>query len=221
MQHYFGDFLDEVKKARVDDDEESWLNDDDGWDEPMPEIPDTEADRSDEEAKEAEEEAGEDEEEADCLELHDRPADYYFSSDEEEDEEEESDAEESDEEDGVVTFNGGTRIRVYRDSENDDKPSFNVLTRSKELRETTRWDGEVVEFLVQLQYLARKYLPDRRLHIFTEHRRDGVMFRGHPITDARVTGAIGWLSIGEQGMDRILATYGVLWSCWERQIFHF
>ena len=70
VQHYFGDFLDEVRKARADDDEESWLDDEVSWEEPMPQHPLSEAE--------------EDEEEAECLEMQERPADHHLSSDEEE-----------------------------------------------------------------------------------------------------------------------------------------
>ena len=180
VQDYFRSHLEEVRKDWVDDDEESWLDDEAGWEEPLPEDPDSEADDCEEEVEDDEAEATDEEEEADCLELQDRPGNYYLSSDEEEDESDEEESEEEDEEDEVVTVNCGTKIRVYRDSQNDDKPSFRMLTRSKELREKTRWDSEIVEFLVELQHLARNYLPDRKLCIFTEHRRDGVMFRGHP-----------------------------------------
>ena len=175
VQDYFGDFLDEVRKARVDDD---------GWDEPILDDLEVQFSEAEDDCSEAQDhgseaagsksndEAGEDE--ALCLELQDRPADYYLSSDEEEESDEESEGEDED------IVNGGTRIRVYKDRKREHKPTFRMLSRSKLMKDTTRWDDEVVEFLVGLQDLVGCHLPDGYLEVFTEHKRGSVLFRGHP-----------------------------------------
>ena len=194
VQDHFGDHLDDVRKAWIQEEEElePLINDLDWESKPRFRFSEAnddvsearnycfESESDNEEAADYESESDDDEEEADSLEMQDRPGDYYLSSDEEEDKEEESEDEDDDEEEEVVIVNGGTRIKVYRDSKNDHEPTFRLLTRSKPMIESTRWDNEVVEFLVELQELAAHHLQDGFLDIFTEHRRDGVTFRGHP-----------------------------------------
>ena len=88
---------------------------------------------------------------------------------------------EPDEEDPEPVFvTGGTRIRVYEDPEDDNKPKFEMMTRSKKLRESTQWDAEVVEFLVELQNLTVEHLPQPDLPIYTLHQRNNHVFHGHP-----------------------------------------
>ena len=164
---YFGDHLDEVRGFF--DSEMEDIEDD---------MSDYGGDSSDSEADSSDSEADDSDDDANSLQMQDRVGEFYFDSDDEETDEE-AQAEESDSED-VETTNGGTRIRVFLDPNKNFRPNFRMLTRSKKMKEETEWDDEVQEFLCGLQTAAADYLPDRRLDIFTEHRRDGVMFRGHP-----------------------------------------
>ena len=79
----------------------------------------------------------------------------------------------------VQIVTGGTRLEVFRDEENDNEPCFRVGGRSKHA-DATKWVTSVVDFLVDLQGLIQEDQPSYTLDIFTEHSRDGVMFRGHP-----------------------------------------
>ena len=74
---------------------------------------------------------------------------------------------------------GGTRIRIFSDSEEDGEPTFEVLGRSKS-RKKTVWVSEVVDFLYQLQQEVLEYIPQQELPVLTEHRRDQVCWRAHP-----------------------------------------
>ena len=111
---------------------------------------------------------------------------FYLDSDQDTDDEEElgeegeEEVETEEQEPDSVIGTGGTRIRVFEDPDNRNEPAFEMLTRSKKLREDTKWDHEVVAFLNQLQNLTAKYLQMRDLPIFTLHRRDNNMFHGHP-----------------------------------------
>ncbi len=69
---------------------------------------------------------------------------------------------------------GGTRIEVFLDEERDNEPSFRVLGKSKHA-EKTELIPDALEFLIDLQDLI-----GTRLQIYTEHNREGVMFRAHP-----------------------------------------
>ena len=81
--------------------------------------------------------------------------------------------------------------------------------RSKNLRESTSWDVEVVEFLNGLQNLAAntsrqapyQYTP------YTKGEKRSSM--GIPISDAMVPGEIGPLLIGELDMAYCQPTFGV------------
>ena len=74
---------------------------------------------------------------------------------------------------------GGTRIRIFSDSDEDGEPTFEVLGRSKS-RKKTVWVSEVVDFLYQLQEEVLEYVPQQELPVLTEHRRDQVCWRAHP-----------------------------------------
>lgn len=74
---------------------------------------------------------------------------------------------------------GGTRIRIFEDSSDDDAPSFEMLGKSKHKKETV-WSIQLVNWLNDLQNLVSKYLPTETLPVLTEHRRGEILFRGHP-----------------------------------------
>ena len=78
----------------------------------------------------------------------------------------------------VVT--GGTKIRVFEDPDNNGEPTFVMVTRSKKLKNETKWASEVVDFLLRLQSLVEEYVPKGHLPIFTQHKRDQHIFHGHP-----------------------------------------
>jgi hypothetical protein len=88
-----------------------------------------------------------------------------------------SETEAADHDQPVQIANGGTKIRLYRDENNNNKPSFKILGGSK-FAERTEWEPSCVDFLINLQDLVAAWVPV--LPVFTEHKRDGVMFRGHP-----------------------------------------
>lgn len=75
--------------------------------------------------------------------------------------------------------NGGTRLEVFLDPEEDNAPSFRVLGKSKHA-DSTQIVTEALEFIVELQELVANHTGRDRICIFTEHKRDGVIFRGHP-----------------------------------------
>ena len=79
----------------------------------------------------------------------------------------------------VVTSTGGTKIRVYEDPDDDGTPAFLIQGRSIH-KDNTTWMTEVVVFLNDLQNKIRQHFPNLDLPISTEHKRDDVMFRGHP-----------------------------------------
>ena len=88
-------------------------------------------------------------------------------------------AESSEAEDVVKTTTGGTKIRVYEDPDDDGTPTFQLQSRSQHTDNTT-WMTEVVVFLNNLQNKVRQHLPNLDLKIRTEHKRDDIVFRGHP-----------------------------------------
>lgn len=85
--------------------------------------------------------------------------------------------EETDSDQPVQISNGGTKVQLYRDKKNNNKPSFKILGGSK-FAERTEWEQSCVDFLTNLEDLVSDWVP--ALPVFTEHKRDGVMFRGHP-----------------------------------------
>ena len=80
----------------------------------------------------------------------------------------------------IETRTGGTRIEVYEDEDMDDEPSFHILGRGSGALTKTKWSSELVGFLNDLQNLIVDNTSNKKLLIFTEHKRGDVMFRGHP-----------------------------------------
>jgi hypothetical protein len=78
----------------------------------------------------------------------------------------------------IVT--GGTRIQVFEDEDNNYQPDFVMVTRSERMKRNTILRLDILTFLNNLQNLTRNHLPNRELNIMTMHKRDGVIFRGHP-----------------------------------------
>lgn len=75
------------------------------------------------------------------------------------------------------TFTGETRIQVYTDDEGET--AFKLITRSK-VSGNAQWNSELVDFLFGLQEIYQTWKGQDSLPIFTCHRRDGQIFRGHP-----------------------------------------
>ena len=71
---------------------------------------------------------------------------------------------------------GETQIRVFKDKKK--KVSFEVLGRGQD--HTSQWPSDIVEFLWHLQRLTQTWHAESSLPIFTCHRRNGQIFRGHP-----------------------------------------
>ena len=90
---------------------------------------------------------------------------------------EESDSDEASATHEAKVWTGETGIQVYR--EENGEPGFKLLTRSK-FAAKAAWNRVLLEFLVALQDRIRAYLPTEHMPIFTCHRRDGQVFRGHP-----------------------------------------
>ena len=74
---------------------------------------------------------------------------------------------------------GGTRIKIYEDRNRNNKPRAKVLGRSKN-KGNTKILPEVIDFLNDLQNLVLPFIPQADLPVFTEHKRDHVLFRAHP-----------------------------------------
>ena len=77
-------------------------------------------------------------------------------------------------------YTGGTRIKIFEDEDQDGKPSFKMLTRSKSMKDKTSWSTEITHFLNDLQNLVASYNPSPILLVFTEHKRGNHVFYGHP-----------------------------------------
>jgi len=124
------------------------------------------------EADSEEDEADSDEEEAD-------PGGSVETSDLSDVESVEKGAEALSEE--VQTETGSSMMRVYRDKEEDGgKPNFYMYKSRSIHKEETKMDNGAIAFLLDLQDKIRVHLPGFYLPIYTEHRRDGQVFRGHP-----------------------------------------
>ena len=80
----------------------------------------------------------------------------------------------------MVIHTGGTRIKIFEDSDDDGAPGFQMLSRSKTQQEKTVWLQEAVSWLNDLQNLVAPYIPEPYLPVLTEHKRDGSVFYGHP-----------------------------------------
>ena len=72
---------------------------------------------------------------------------------------------------------GGTNLFVYEDEDGD--PCFKVGGRSKH-KAKTQWNVALIEFLLALQNKLHAFGRTDSLAILTEHRRNGMVFRGHP-----------------------------------------
>ena len=99
------------------------------------------------------------------------PWDYYTRVEEQGIEEEPTGGKE------VDAWTGETGIRVHY--EENGEPGFKLLTRSKFTAKAS-WNTALLEFLLELQDQIQGYLRTDFLPIFTCHRRDGQVFRGHP-----------------------------------------
>jgi hypothetical protein len=72
---------------------------------------------------------------------------------------------------------GGTTITVFKHADFGDEPVYALGTGSKSREGVLGlWDNELVDFLYRLQVK----LKISKLQIRGEHRRGGVIFRGHP-----------------------------------------
>lgn len=72
---------------------------------------------------------------------------------------------------------GETQIKVFWDKKK--RPGFELLTRSGN-KDRTQWNTDLLHFLLGLQDLIQTWDGNNSLQIFTCHRRDGQIFRGHP-----------------------------------------
>ena len=88
----------------------------------------------------------------------------------------------SDEEDGSAGSSspdistGETQIRVYKDRKN--RKCFEIMGRG--VKHVSQWATDLVDFLWGLQELTSTWGPAQSLPIYTCHRRNGQIFRGHP-----------------------------------------
>lgn len=78
----------------------------------------------------------------------------------------------------IVTSTGGARIRVFYDQE-DDRSTFEMITRAKS-KDKTKMNGNLVDFLVELQDKVADSTPEMDLQIFTNHKRGEHMWNAHP-----------------------------------------
>ena len=80
----------------------------------------------------------------------------------------------------AVSRTGGTRIQVSVDRDSN-QVQYRFVGSRLNRDEFDGWEASIVEYLVQLQAVASPYLPDGGfLDIRTEHKRNKIMFRGHP-----------------------------------------
>ena len=105
------------------------------------------------------------------------PWDYYTRVENPDSDDESSGPEESSGTKEANVWTGETGIQVYR--EDNGEPSFKLLTRSK-FAAKAAWNIRLLDFLVRLQDRIQPYLRTEHMPIFTCHRRDGQVFRGHP-----------------------------------------
>ena len=75
------------------------------------------------------------------------------------------------------TLTGDVQIVVVE--QENGEPGFNVVTRSK-FQSKMKLNTELLAFLMGLQDLVQDHISTESLPIFTVHRRDGQIFRGHP-----------------------------------------
>jgi hypothetical protein len=90
------------------------------------------------------------------------------------------DPRDSDSPEEIEIRTGGTRIRIFEDSDEEGTPVYQMLSRSKSLQDKTVWVQEAVIWLNDLQNLVAEFIPDPYLQVLTEHKRGGTVFYGHP-----------------------------------------
>lgn len=90
------------------------------------------------------------------------------------------DPRDSDSPEDIEIRTGGTRIRIFEDSDEEGTPVYQMLSRSKSLQDKTVWVQEAVIWLNDLQNLVAEFIPDPYLQVLTEHKRGGTVFYGHP-----------------------------------------
>ena len=101
-------------------------------------------------------------------------------SDRETDGTKQDDSSDTDSDAKLKIYTGGSRIRIFEDSDNEHTPSFEMLSRSKTQQEKTVWVQEAVDWLNTLQNLVIEFIPEPHLQVLTEHRRGETVFYGHP-----------------------------------------
>ena len=119
--------------------------------------------------------------------------------------------EDSDGSEVVETYTGGTTIKVYRDDDEQGKPCFWMVSRSKSLQEGTTWDVDIIAFLCDLQDEVILHLNVPYLPIHTEHQRGDVTFYGHP----------NYRSTGRPWKDWALIDWGTGWGTLPSHIWCF
>jgi hypothetical protein len=87
----------------------------------------------------------------------------------------ESDSDSVAKEDKIRT--GETKITVSRNDNGDIM--YQVHTKSKFVAKT-RWNTELLAFLMELNDKVQGYIPTNSVPIWTKHERNGLIFRGHP-----------------------------------------
>jgi hypothetical protein len=93
--------------------------------------------------------------------------------------EESSSTDNQSESSSVEIVTGGTRIKIFEDPEQDGKPCFQFLSRSKTMNKGV-WMQSIIDWLHILQGLVIDYIPEPFLPIFTQHKRGKYIFYGHP-----------------------------------------
>jgi hypothetical protein len=73
-------------------------------------------------------------------------------------------------------YTGGTQIHVVVDDENTIQSQ---IWHTKTKKTNVRWNGDLKQFLVNLQQIGQQSDRDE-LRILTDHHRNGQIFRGHP-----------------------------------------
>ena len=225
---YFGDDLEaplEQIQAQLDEDLKLSLENQLYLDDPVDTNEDSDADAEGGEDDDREE--SDDEEEVGFRELTHKDSD---SEDEDEDDEEEEQEEEVQEEQEnkdkepepaadaleqaaptTVVVTGGTKIRMDWDTEHGNAPSFTMLTRSKAMKATKKWNTEVMESFTssKIWWLTAHPLTG---YLCTPCRKGMTPFStAIPITGTWAAGETGQLLIGDLRAN-FLATFGALLS---------
>ena len=76
-------------------------------------------------------------------------------------------------------WTGGTQIKVSFNPESREA-QFEFPGSRMDKNQHVGWENSIVYFLLQVQAAVIGHMPDPFLPIRTEHRRHGVIFRGHP-----------------------------------------